>query len=55
MRCLSRNKTTVYYALLQSKTEQTDDYGNKTGQYTLAYYAPVEWSANVRWDSGRLF
>ena len=52
MRCLSRNKTTVYYALLQSKTEQTDDYGNKTGQYTLAYYAPVEWSANVRWDSG---
>lgn len=52
MRCLERNKTTAYYALLKSKTEQTDDYGNKTGQYTLEYYAPVKFSANIRWDNG---
>ena len=52
MRCLDRNKTTAYYALLKSKTEQTDDYGNKTGQYTLTYNTPVQFSANIRWDSG---
>lgn len=52
MRCLARNKTTAYYALLKSKTEQTDDYGNKTGQYTLTYETPVQFSANIRWDSG---
>lgn len=52
MRCLARNKQPVYYALLRRKTEQTDDYGNNTGQYTLSYYDPVEWAANIRWDSG---
>lgn len=52
MRCLARNKQTVYYALLKSKTEIKDSYGNNTGQYTLEYYAPVALSANVRWDSG---
>lgn len=52
MHCLERNKTTLYYATLKSKTEVTDDYGNKTGQYTLVYNTPVEYRANVRWDSG---
>ena len=52
MHLLERNKSTAYYALLKSKTEQTDDYGNKTGQYTLTYYAPVKFSANIRWDNG---
>ena len=52
MNCLARNKTTIYYATFKSKTEITDEYGNKTGQYTITYNAPVEWSANIRWDSG---
>ena len=52
MNCLARNKTTLYYATFKSKTEITDEYGNKTGQYTITYNAPVEWSANIRWDSG---
>ena len=52
MHCLARNKQTVYYALLKSKEEITDDYGNATGQYALEYYAPVALTANVRWDSG---
>ena len=52
MHCLARNKQTVYYALLKSKTETKDSYGNNTGQYNLEYYAPVALSANVRWDSG---
>lgn len=52
MNCLARNKTTIYYATLSGKTETTDEYGNKTGQYELTYAAPVEWAANIRWDSG---
>jgi hypothetical protein len=52
MHNLARNETTAYYATLKSKTEITDDYGNKTGQYTLTYNAPVKWSANIRWDIG---
>ena len=52
MNCLARNKTTIYYATFKSKAEITDEYGNKTGQYTITYNTPVEWSANIRWDSG---
>ena len=52
MNCLARNKTTIYYATFKSKTEITDEYGNKTGQYTITYNDPVSWSANIRWDSG---
>lgn len=52
MNCLARNKTTIYYATFKSKAEITDEYGNKTGQYTITYNSPVEWSANIRWDSG---
>jgi hypothetical protein len=51
MNCLARNKTTIYYATLTGKAETVDEYGNKTGQYELTYSAPVEWAANIRWDS----
>ena len=54
MHCLARNKSTIYYATLKKKTERTDSYGNSTGQYDLTYNTPVEWSANVRWDSGSI-
>lgn len=52
MNTLARNRKTIYYALLKSKKEREDDYGNLTGQYDLEYYDPVEYSANIRWDSG---
>ena len=47
MRCLSRNKRTFYYAIYQGETEIVDDYGNATGQYTVAYGNPVQMYANV--------
>ena len=54
MNCLARNKTTIYYATVSGKTELTDEYGNKTGQYELNYSDPVKWAANIRWDSGNV-
>jgi hypothetical protein len=54
MNCLARNKTTIYYATVSGKTELTDEYGNKTGQYELTYSNPVKWAANIRWDSGNV-
>ena len=50
MNCLARNETTIYYATVSGKTELTDEYGNKTGQYELTYSAPVKWAANIRWE-----
>lgn len=41
MRCLERNKTKIYYALLNSKSEIRDEYGNFTGEYELQYGNPV--------------
>jgi hypothetical protein len=52
MQTLARNRQTVWYALLTSKTELTDEYGNKTGQYELSYSDPVKTAMNVRWDTG---
>jgi hypothetical protein len=54
MRCLARNKQTVYYALFTGKTEIKDENGDGTGQYELHYAEPVEWAANIRWDSGSI-
>ena len=47
MRSLARNKKHFYYALYDGKTEITDTYGNKTGQYTLTYGNPVGYWANI--------
>lgn len=47
MRELSRNKQELYYATYKAKTEVTDDYGNKTGEYTISYNSPVKASWNV--------
>lgn len=52
MHTLSRNKQTIYYATLESKTELVDEYGNRTGQYQLNYSNPVAARMNIRWDDG---
>lgn len=52
MHTLSRNKQTIYFATLESKTELFDEYGNRTGQYQLNYSNPVAARMNIRWDDG---
>ena len=47
MRSLARNKQKIYYALYASKTEVVDEYGNKTGEYSVTYSTPVEYHINV--------
>lgn len=54
MRNLLINTTPVWYALLESKTELTDEYGNKTGQYELHYSEPVRTLMNIRWNTGEI-
>ena len=54
MRDLLINTTPVWYALLESKTELTDEYGNKTGQYELHYSNPVRTLMNIRWNTGEI-
>ena len=52
MRNLLYNTQPIWYALLQSKTENLDEYGNKTGTFTLTYSAPVKKFMSVRWNIG---
>lgn len=52
MHTLARNKKTIYYATLTGKTELTDEYGNRTGQYQLTYSEPQAAAMNIRWDDG---
>ena len=55
MRCLERNKTKIYYALLNSKTEIRDEYGNFTGEYELQYGNPVLLKASVSAAMGETY
>ncbi len=52
MRNLLYNMQPVWYALLESKTELVDEYGNNTGTYKLHYSAPVKKYMSVRWNIG---
>ena len=52
MRCLERNKQSLYYALLKSKTEREDEYHNKTGEYTMVYETPVALRCNISKANG---
>lgn len=47
MRCLSRNKQRVYYALSLGKVPMRDADGNLTGEYELQYDFPCHVMANV--------
>lgn len=54
MRCLARNKTAFYYASYINETEITDDYGNLTGEYEIAYGNPVKMLGNVSAAQGEI-
>ena len=54
MRCMTRNKSTFYYALYIGETEITDEYGNLTGEYNLAYGKPIKMSGNVSAARGEI-
>lgn len=47
MRSMNRNKRTFYYALLESVTDDVDEYGNITGEHTLTYGKPQKFRANI--------
>lgn len=47
MRCCSRNKQTLYYALYEKSTERVDEYGNATGEPIKTYSAPIEARMNI--------
>jgi hypothetical protein len=47
MRCMNRNKSDFWYATYNEKVEITDEYGNATGQFSIAYNEPVKAQANI--------
>ncbi len=47
MKCMSRNKSTFYYALYEGKEVVTDEYGNATSEYEVKHGKPLEFSANI--------
>ncbi len=54
MRCMVRNKTKIYYASYIGETEIADEYGNITGEYTLAYGKPTKTFGNVSAAQGEM-
>lgn len=52
MKLLARNLTSFQYALYQSKTYITDDYGNQTSEYKITYGTPVTIKANISTPTG---
>ena len=54
MRCLVRNKRKFYYASYIGETEITDEYGNATGEYNLAYENPIQLLGNVSAAQGEM-
>ena len=54
MRCMVRNKTKFYYASYIGETEVIDEYGNRTGEYNLAYEKPIMTLGNVSAAQGEV-
>lgn len=52
MRCLQRNKQTIYYSLYIGKTEIVDGNGNRTGEYTKSYSLPNSLQVNISANRG---
>lgn len=47
MRCLEKNKQTIYYSLYSGITPNIDDDGFRTGTYSETYSSPVSALFNV--------
>ena len=54
MRCMTRNKRTLYYAKYIGEYEITDEYGHSTGEYSLTYGKPIKMSGNVSAAQGEI-
>ena len=54
MRCMVRNKTRFYYASYIGDTENVDEYGNVTGEYTVSFGNPVETTGNISAARGEM-
>lgn len=54
MRCMTRNKTSFYYALYTGQTEIVDENGNATGQYSVTYGNPIKTLGNVSAAQGEM-
>ena len=54
MRCMVRNKTTFYYAPYIGETEIIDEYGNRTGEFSLNYGNLMRMSGNVSAARGEM-
>lgn len=54
MKCLKRNKTQIFYSSYIGKEEMTDDYGNKTGEYSFVYSNPQSLYAYVSPSVGEM-
>lgn len=54
MRCLERNKTTVYYANLLGVEDAIDDDGNYTGETETVYEDPKPLKINVSVPNGQV-
>ena len=54
MRCMTRNKSTFYYAQYIEDTEILDEYGNSTGEHGLVYGNPVKMLGNVSAAQGEI-
>ncbi|MBS6062740.1 MAG: hypothetical protein KH972_02595 [Peptostreptococcaceae bacterium] len=47
MQALKRNKVYFFYALYEGKKPILDEYGNKSGEYEIAYSKPTPCFANI--------
>lgn len=54
MRCMTRNKSTFYYASYIGETEIIDEYGNATGEYAVSYGDPIKCKGNVSAAQGEM-
>lgn len=47
MKCMIRNKSKFFYALYDKKEPIRDEYGNKTGEYSVTHNNPIECYGNI--------
>lgn len=47
MKCLQRNKTSIYYCLYQGEEPVTDENGYETGEVQISYSSPTKLMANI--------
>ena len=54
MRCMTRNKSTFYYASYIGEAEIIDEYGNATGEYAVSYGDPIKCKGNISAAQGEM-